>query len=147
LLNIFLGASLYANHFSTQLKDKLGIYFYIKDTPGQEDQTYKDVILMKDELTTQGLKVMYSSKDDALAFLQSKVPDVVNNFQKFGIDNPLPATLYVMFGNDAQYAALKSVILQHKDIILNTQDVDSGTTIKQQENRTLTIINLSNFIV
>ena len=147
LLNIFLGLGLYAHQFSVELKDKLGMYFYINDVPGQEDQTYKDVLLMKDELQSQGLKVMFSSKDDALAFLQKKIPDVVANFQKFGISNPLPATLYVMFSNDGQYSILKQVILKHKDIILNSQDVDSGTTIKQQENRILTVINLSNFIV
>jgi hypothetical protein len=59
------------------------MYFYIKDIPGQEEKTYKDILLMKDELQSQGLKVMFSSKDDALAFLQKKIPDVVDNFQKF----------------------------------------------------------------
>ncbi|MFA7717944.1 MAG: hypothetical protein WC875_04480 [Candidatus Absconditabacterales bacterium] len=147
LLNIFLGVSLYAHNFSGELKDKLGMYFYIKETSDQEDATYKKIILMKDELESKGLKVMYSSKDDALSFLQKKIPNVVDNFQKFGIDNPLPATLYVMFSTDNQYTTLKSVILKNKDIILNTQDVDSASTIKQQENRILTIINLSNFII
>jgi hypothetical protein len=90
---------------------------------------------------------MYASKDDALSFLQKKIPDVVQNFQKFGIDNPLPATLYVMFSTDNQYTTLKSVILKNADIILNTADVDSGSTIKQQENRILTVVNLSNFII
>jgi cell division protein FtsX len=68
---------------------------------------------------------MFSSKDDALAFLQKKIPDVVSNFQKFGIDNPLPATLYVMFDNDSKYEALKTIILKNKDIILNTKDIDT----------------------
>jgi hypothetical protein len=123
------------------------MYFYIKETPGQEDATYKKIILMKDELQSKGLTVMYSSKDDALSFLQKKIPDVVQNFQKFGIDNPLPATLYVMFSTDNQYTILKSVILKNTDIILNTADVDSSSTIKQQENRILTVVNLSNFII
>lgn len=102
---------------------------------------------MKDELQSKGLKVMFSSKDDALAFLQKKIPDVVDNFQKFGISNPLPATLYVMFSSDSEYTILKTVILNHKDIILNVKDIDAGSTIKQQENRILTVINMSNFIV
>jgi cell division protein FtsX len=68
---------------------------------------------------------MFSSKDDALAFLQKKIPDVVNNFQKFGIDNPLPATLYVMFDSDSKYESLKTIILKNKDIILNTKDIDT----------------------
>ncbi len=147
LLNIFLWVSLYANQFTGQLKDRLGMYFYIKETVDQSGDINKRVITLKDELEAKGLKVMFSSKDDALAFLQKKIPDVVSNFQKFGIDNPLPATLYVMFDNDSKYEALKTIILKNKDIILNTKDIDSWSTLKQQENRVLTIINLSNFVV
>jgi cell division protein FtsX len=72
---------------------------------------------------------------------------VVGNFEKYGISNPLPATLYVMFRNQSQYEDLKAVILKHKDIILNIKDVDPDKSLQQQENRVLTIINLSNFVV
>lgn len=150
LLNIFLWVSLYANQFTGELKDRLGMYFYIKDVASDQTRSsdiYKRVITLKDELETKGLKVMFSSKDDALAFLQKKIPDVVNNFQKFGIENPLPATLYVMFDSDSKYESLKTIILKNKDIILNTKDLDTWSTLKQQENRVLTIINLSNFVV
>jgi len=147
LLNIFLGISLYTHQFTGALKDRLGMYFYIKELPDQQAETYKRVIQLKDDLEKQWLKVMFSSKDDALAFLQKKIPDVVNNFAKFGINNPLPSTLYVMFDSDTKYESLKTVIIQNKDIILNTKDLDTWSTLKQQENRVLTIINLSNFVV
>jgi len=147
LLNIFLWVSLYANQFTGQLKDRLGMYFYIKEDTTQTNEIYKKVITLKDNLESKGLKVMFSSKDDALAFLQKKIPEVVTNFQKFGIENPLPATLYVMFDSDSKYEALKTIIIANKDIILNTKDIDTGSTLKQQENRVLTIINLSNFVV
>ncbi|EKD24867.1 MAG: hypothetical protein ACD_80C00145G0001 [uncultured bacterium (gcode 4)] len=147
LLNIFLWVSLYANQFTGQLKDRLGMYFYIKEDTTQTNEIYKKVIALKDELESNWLKVMFSSKADALAFLQKKIPDVVSNFQKFGIENPLPATLYVMFDNDSKYESLKTIVLKNKDIILNTKDIDAGSTLKQQENRVLTIINLSNFVV
>lgn len=147
LLNIFLGVGFYANQFSHDLKDKLGMYFYIKEVPGEEDEIYKEILLMKDEMQAQWLQVSYSTKNDALAFLQKKIPDVVENFEKFGIENPLPATLYVMFSNEQQYDVLKTVILAHKDIILNPKDVDSGTSIKEQENRILQAINFGNVIV
>ncbi len=147
LLNLFLGLSLYTNQFTGELKDRLGMYFYIKEDTTQTNEIYKKVISMKDELEAQWLKVMFSSKEDALAFLQKKIPDVVSNFEKFWIDNPLPATLYVMFDSDKKYESLKTIILKNKDIILNTKDIDSWSTIKDQENRVLTIINLSNFIV
>lgn len=147
LLNVFLGVSLYANQFTGELKDRLGMYFYIKEIPWEEAETYKRVIELKDQLENKKLKVMFSSKDDALAFLEKKIPDVVSNFSKFGIDNPLPSTLYVMFDSDSKYESLKTIIIENKDIILNTKDLDTWTTLKQQENRVLSIINLSNFIV
>lgn len=123
------------------------MYFYIKEDTTQTNEIYKKIITLKDELESKWLKVMFSSKDDALAFLQKKIPDVVSNFQKFGIDNPLPATLYVMFDSDNKYESLKTIILKNKDIILNTKDIDTWSTLQQQENRVLTIINLSNFVI
>jgi cell division protein FtsX len=90
---------------------------------------------------------MFSSKDDALKFLEQKIPNVVSNFEKFGIDNPIPSTLYVMFKNKDQYNSLKSVILEYKDIVLNVKDIDAGSNIKEQENRTLKFINLANFVM
>lgn len=147
LLNVFLWVSLYANQFTGELKDRLGMYFYIKEIPWEEAETYKRVINLKDQLENKKLKVMFSSKDDALAFLETKIPDVINNFSKFGIDNPLPSTLYVMFDSDKKYESLKTIITENKDIILNIKDLDKWTTLKEQENRVLGIINLSNFIV
>jgi uncharacterized protein (DUF2164 family) len=53
LLNIFLGISLYANQFTGEIKDRLGMYFYIKDIPDQEAETYKRVISLKDQLESK----------------------------------------------------------------------------------------------
>ncbi len=145
LLNIFVGVSSYTHSFTDTLRDKLGIYFYIKDTAGQESLTYKKVIDLQSNLQKQGLKVMFSSKDDAMKFLEQKIPEVADNFDKFGIDNTLPSTLYVMFKNQSQYNIIKDVVLEYKDIILNNKDFE-GSSIKEQENRTLWIINLTNFI-
>lgn len=147
LLNVFLGLSVYTQKFSDEMKDKLGMYFYIKDVTGKESEIYKEVIKIKDELETKWLRVMFSSKDDAIASLQKKIPNVVDTFQKYGIDNPLPATLYVMFDSDDEYQVLKTIIIEHKDLILNIKDISQWYTIKQQENRVLTAINLSNFVV
>lgn len=147
LLNVFLGLSIYTQKFSDDLKDKLGMYFYIKDVPGKESEIYKEVIKIKDELEWKWLKVMFSSKEDAIASLQKKIPNVVDTFEKYWIDNPLPATLYVMFDSDDEYQILKTTIIEHKNLILNIKDISQWYTIKQQENRVLTAINLSNFVV
>lgn len=120
------------------------MYFYIKDDTSTESITYKKVITLQGDLSKQGIKSTFSSKDDAIAFLEKKIPDVMENFTSFGVDNPLPSTLYVMFRDKAQYEQLKTTLVNYKDIILNIKDIDNG--IQQQENRTLSLINLMNFI-
>ncbi len=144
VLNIFLGTSFYVHSFSDELKDKLGMYFYIKDDTSTQSITYKKVIALQNDLSKQGIKTNFSSKDDAIAFLENKIPDVMENFSTFGIENPLPSTLYVMFRDQSQYEKLKTTLVNYKDIILNMKDIDSG--IQQQENRTLSLINLMNFV-
>lgn len=147
LLNIFLWLSIYTSNLSDTLKDKLGIYFYVKDIPWEENSTYKQIITLKEDLEKQGLKVAFSSKEDAFKFLEKRVPELITNLKKFDIKNPLPATLYVMFQNENQYEILKNSILKYKDIILNIKDIDQSSTLKQQENRVLNIINFTNFIM
>lgn len=146
LLNIFLSLSIYTSNLSDDLREKLWIYFYIKDTPGEENITYKKIITLKEELEWQWLKVIFSSKEDAFQFLEKRVPELITNLKKFDIENPLPATLYVMFKNDKQYNILRENILKYKELILNIKDIDQSSTVKQQENRVLNIINFSNFI-
>lgn len=128
------------------MKDKLGMYFYINDTVGNEQMVYKEIMNLKDELEWEGLDVIFSSKEDAFKFLQDRVPEVVQSFKKYGIENPLPATLYVMFDNEDEYQLLRNSIMNHKNIILNIKDIDKWTNLKQQENRILTVINLTNFL-
>jgi len=147
ILNVFLSISLYSNHFSDDLKDKMGMFFYIKDIPWNEHIVYEEILSLKDTLESEGLQVEFSSKEDAFQFLQKRVPDVINSFNKFGIENPLPATLYVMFDDEDEYQLLRETIVEYKNIILNIKDIDEWSTLKQQENRVLTIINFTNFIM
>jgi cell division protein FtsX len=83
LLHILIGISFYGKSLNESLKDKLGIYFYIKDTPEQEVQIYKQVISLKEKLQAEGLQVTFSTKEDALAFLQKRLPDLTGSFEKF----------------------------------------------------------------
>lgn len=74
---------MYGNAFNDGLKDKLGMYFYIKDVPEREDQIYKQVMNLKEKLQDAGLKVDFLTKEDALNFLQKRLPDLTGSFEKF----------------------------------------------------------------
>jgi cell division protein FtsX len=56
------------------------------------------------------MKVNYVSKDEAIKSIERKVPSVLESFEKYGIKNPLPATVYVLFDNNKDYEKLKAVI-------------------------------------
>jgi cell division protein FtsX len=147
LLNIFIWISSYTSSLSDDLREKLGMYFYIKETPETRDIVYKKVINLQNDLQKQWLKVMFSSKEDAMKFLETKLPDISKNFERFDIENPLPATLYVMFSSHKEYDILKDTLVKYKDIILNIKDIGEWKTIEDQENRMLTIIDVNNFVV
>jgi hypothetical protein len=83
LLHILLGVSVYGNTFNDGLKDKLGMYFYIKDVPEKEEQIYKQVMDLKEKLQDAGLKVDFLTKGDALLFLQKRLPDLTGSLVKF----------------------------------------------------------------
>jgi len=69
------------------------------------------------------LKVEFYSKEDAFKLLEKRMPEIIKNFEKYGIDNPLPPTIYVIFDDKEKYDRLVSTINNYKDIIINTDDV------------------------
>jgi len=142
LFNIFFSINTNYKHINNIVTEKIWIYFYIDDTTSSHDETYKRIINIKDELAASNIKVNFSSKDDAFNFLEDKIPEITKNFDKFGIENPLPSTLYVMFHNEKEYNTMKDIIVKNKDIILNIKDIDKWATLQWQENRSLRILGI-----
>lgn len=141
VLNVFFAWAFLWNTFNDQMKDKLGIYIYLNDVASTE----KDAINIKTALEEKWLKVNYTSKDDALTFVEKRVPDLTDTFKKYNLNNPLPSTLYINYSDQNEFAIVKEILEANKDKILNLSDV-SDNAIKTQEKRVLTVINLSNFL-
>ncbi len=146
LFNLFSGLSFKIENISNIITNKVGIYFYIQDSNKTADEIFKRILTIKEELSKNWIKSEFSSKDDAFNYLENKVPDITKNFDKFGIENPLPSTLYVMFNNQKEYNHMKDIIVKNKDIILNIKDIDQWATLVQQENRSLRILKIMNTI-
>lgn len=147
LLHILVGLSLGVHYMSQNIQNKLGVYFYIKDNPNQQDQTYSKVIEMKDKLEKLWMKVNYVSKDEAIKSIERKVPSVLESFEKYGIKNPLPATVYVLFDNNKDYEKLKAVITLYEWIIANRDDISKiGENMKKQETRILQTLGFTRAI-
>ncbi len=146
LLNILVWVSMYGNTLNDSLKDKLWMYFYLKDDVEREGKLYKQVIRLKDKLETEWLQVTFLTKEDAMDFMMKRLPELTWSLEKFWLNNPLPATLYVTFSDKSQYTVLQDVMLENKDIILNIQDLNQLDNLEQQESRIINIIKLSNFV-
>lgn len=146
LLNILVGVSMYGSTINDGLKDKLWMYFYLKDDVESEWQLYKQVLKLKDNLEKEWLQVTFLTKEDAMDFMMKRLPELTWSLEKFWINNPLPATLYVTFSDKSQYSVLQNVMLDNKDIILNVQDLNQLENLEQQESRIINIIKLSNFV-
>jgi cell division protein FtsX len=143
VLNMFAGIGLGAKQFSETLNDKLGMYFYIKDDPETYDDIYGQVIELQGKLEEAGLEVNFKDKNQALAgLLGDQNADLIDKFEEYGIGNPLPATLNVVFDSEAELLSLKQIMVDYRDIITNVQDIRNPTTLKDQENRNLSAINL-----
>jgi len=87
------------------------------DTLITQDQIASRIVTLKDELEAQGLRVRYISKEDALKNLQTRLPSMVKSFDQYGIDNPLPVTLYVTFSDQKQFDAAMSIKNTYADML------------------------------
>jgi len=146
LLNVIGWLKLWLDQAVGNVKWKLGVYLYIKSIPSQEDRITEQVIKMKTELEAQGMQVEYYSRQDAFDTLSKKLPDVVQSFDKFGISNPLPATMYIMFKDSSEYEMVKTIAAKYQPIIVNSLDTTRDTHLRQQEQRVINIINLGNVV-
>jgi cell division protein FtsX len=143
-LHIFVLAAKMTGHATTSVKERLGIYFYIKDETQVASGTTQEeissrVVKFKDDLEDGGVGVTYFSKDDALKNLQKRLPNMVKNFDEYGIDNPLPVTLYVTFQNQEQYDAIMKKKDNYTDIILANNQT---TNAQEQFSRNARVINV-----
>lgn len=141
VMNVFLTGALCGNSFNTQMKDKLWVYIYLNAT-ANEKQT---AIALKSALEAKGLKVDYASKQEALKFVEKRVPDLTTTLKKYNLENPLPSTLYIRYGSQTEFNMMKNILEKNKDQIMNMDDL-SDNAIKTQEKRVLNVINLSNFL-
>ncbi len=141
IMNVFLAISTQGQRFNDQMKSKLWVYIYLKDSLNQDQQA----IQLKSLLESKGLKVSYTSKQEALKFVEKRVDDLTKTLKKYNLENPMPATLYINYSDAAEFSAMKQVLEANKDAISNMNDV-SENAVKTQEKRVLNIINLSNVL-
>lgn len=145
LLNLFLGVGVYVKDLAKQVQNKMGVYLYLNDTPWNETKVYNQVLAIKKDLEEHDVQVKFVSKEDAFNFLEKKLPNITENFNKFDIENPLQSTLYLTFKDKKSYEYTAQTLAKNKEIISNYNDIKKGTSLHAQNNRVIGIMNLSYF--
>lgn len=144
-LTLLIGLGSHLTDVSTWLKDKLGMYFYITQQ-GDQAAVQQKVLALTKELEQVSIKADYISADQAAAFLAKRLPTIIQKFQDYNINNPLPATLFVVVRRDADYQALQTIMPRYADIIDNAADVASTSSLKLQEQRVIRALDFAQFL-
>ena len=104
-----------ARSTSLRVQQQLGVFVYLQDDATEEG------IKLIDELQQASLTTTFFSKDDAFRLLANRLPDVLQQLSAYGIENPLPPTIYIVYRNQQQYESMRSIIARY-DHIINTSD-------------------------
>lgn len=133
--------------FNQNVREKLWVYLYLDDAEQVKDVVYAEAIDMKSKLEGAGMTVDFYSKEEAFKILEQRLPNVIDNFEKYGIENPLPPTLYIQFSNEQEYSRLKDIVLSYENVIMNLSDLETEWfAFTEQERRSANVINLTNFL-
>lgn len=128
---------------SDQVREKLGIYLYLDDAAEMESLVTAEALDIVQKLTELGIESQYYTKEDAFSILKKKLPEVTADLEKYGISNPLPPTLYIIFDNEDQWNQVRNIVMEYKEIIQNSQDIDSTWfSFSEQERRVVDVLNV-----
>jgi len=119
------------------------------DNKDEISKSYSLILDLKTQLENAGLKVNYLSKDEAIKTLSKRLPNIIKNFEKYGIENPIPPTLYITFTSQKEYDTMRKIVddKKYQDIFLNLSEIWDKNSFKSQEKRISKIIEFSNFLI
>ena len=98
LFNTFSGLVIKEKEIDESIISRIWMYFYIKDENEQvNDEVYKKVYNIINELWENGIKSEFSSKTEADERLETKMPGITDLYEKFWIESKMTSRLYVVF--------------------------------------------------
>lgn len=143
LVNVVGLVAYNVGEFTQEVKQKLGVYLYLKDSAEQKDEIYAKAIELMKNLKESGMDVRFYSKEEAFQLLEQKLPAIITNLEKYGIKNPLPATMYVTFSSKNEFVLLQEAMVNYKDIITNLDEIQQWVSFEQQEQKAAHVISLT----
>lgn len=138
LLLIHMLSILARNAWKTtgDVQQQLWVFLYLRDDV--EDRGVK----LLQELKEVWLKTTYFSKDDAFRLLGKKLPDILDQLDVYWIQNPLPPTIYIVYKNQEQYEAMKSIVSRYDDAISTLDNVSLKSSFEEQTWRASRLVTM-----
>lgn len=118
------------------MQQQLGVFVYLQDDATQEG------IKLLDELQQAGLTTTFFSKDDAFRLLANRLPDVLQQLSVYGIENPLPPTVYIVYRNQQQYESMRSIIARYGHIINTSDSLSLADSFQDQVSRSSKLVTM-----
>ncbi len=144
IFNVILAVNFIAKEAIQDLSEKIDVVIYL-----QESATLSESQKIANDITTlEGVvEVTYTSKEDALNQLKLTHPDISLAFEKYGLGNPLPASLNVTTEHPKYHQSIADFLDQDKYLaklsnIVTTGD-SSTNTIMTSVSKNLN--NVTNF--
>ncbi len=131
--NIILNINLSSQSIINELNKKVDIILYLKDDSDliQVDAFVKELLSLK-EIT----KVIYTSKEEALKNFQDTYALGEDIFQKYGLENKLPANIQIITSSSFDHEIIMSYIQnsQFSDLLENIESDKESQEIAQKLN-------------
>lgn len=130
-----------AKRISTQVQQQLWVFVYLRDDAGQE------AVKFVEELQQAWLQTTFFSKDDAFRILAKKLPNILDSLEKYGIKNPLPPTIYIVYQNQEQYEAMKSVVSRFSETISTSDNLWLQVSFQEQTWRASKLVTMMQILL
>lgn len=141
LIHILILWARNAQRLSSQVQQQLWVFVYLRDDAGQE------AVKFVEELQQAWLQTTFFSKDDAFRILAKKLPNILESLEKYGISNPLPPTIYIVYTNQEQYEAMKSVVSRFSNTISTSDNLWLHVSFQEQTRRASKLVTMMQILV
>ncbi len=125
IFNVILGINLIAENAIKDLNKKIDVVVYLKD-----DTTSEKVLeIMSDIENLEGVEeITHTTKNQALESIKKTHPDLPLAFEKYNLENPLPASLNITTTHPKFHNSINTLLSQEKylayfsNIVKNSND-------------------------
>lgn len=79
--------------------------------------------------------------------MAKKLPNILGQLEKYGIQNPLPPTIYVTYRDQLQYETIRSIVARHDVAISNLDNLSLNTSFQEQTRRVSKLVTMMHIVI